>query len=156
MQTSDNSTLYDFDPDAQPESEQTITVGHVSEPHDFYGGRHTHGSQMGETNPPSKGWLGNPFTVAQYGREECIEKFEQAFIDELRDNHAFCNAVTALDGNVVACHCRETSEDSPSCHLDVVREMLLDGTVFAIAHHVHDIPLCDWKLDVAAEPEELL
>jgi len=156
MQSEDNQTLYDFDPDAQPESERSITVAHVDEPHDVYGGRHSYERHMGEQNPGSKGWLGNPFTVAQYGREECIEKYRGAFLKELRDSRGFCNAVVALDGRVVACHCRKSNEDSPACHLDVVREALLDGTVFGIAKHLHDIPMVDWKHEEAAAPEALI
>ena len=156
MRTTDNSTIYDFDPEAAPKHEKTITVCHVDEDYDVYGGRHTYGKCMGETNPPHRGWLGNPFRVAEYGREECIERFEEAFIEHLRDDWAFCNACIGLPGRRVACHCRHDGEDEPSCHLDVVQEALLDGRVFRIALDIHDISIPEWMAESACDPEVLL
>jgi len=149
-------TLFDFDPDAQPTSEKTITICHVDEDHDVYGGRHSYGRCMGETAPGQNGWLGNPYTVADHGREECIAMFKTRFNSELRQNHEFCLAVTALTGQRVACHCRHSDEDEPACHLDVVREALLDGRVYRIAHDLHDITLTDAERDQMADPEEVL
>lgn len=154
--TRDNSTLYDFDPESAPDEERTITVCHVSGSYDVYGGRAKGGKCMGETNPPHKGWLGNPFRVAEYGRMECIEMFEQAFVVNLRQSRDFCNAVIGLPATRVACHCRHRDEDEPPCHLDVVRAKLLDGTVFTIANIVHDISMPDWMHESARDPEGLL
>lgn len=151
--------IYAFDPDAQPDDQKTITVCHVDDAHDVYGGRHTHGSCMGETIPPHKGWLGNPFRVTDYGRLECIEKFEQAFLQHLKNSKPFCNAVCSLPGQRVACHCRHRDEDATegdACHLDVVRTALLDGRVFRIAHTTHDIALTTTERDRMADPEALL
>lgn len=154
--STDNKSLYDYDPDAQPENEQTIAIVHVSEDYDVYGGRAPHGRCMGETDPSGRGWLGNPYRLANHGRQEAIEKFERAFIDELRNSRAFCNAVVGLPNQRVACHCRYADDDSPPCHLDVVKEALLDGRVYCIADRVHEIPLPDWKQELACDPEVLL
>lgn len=154
--SSDQSSFHDFDPESTPESDRTITIVHVDESHDLYGGRGAYGRYLGETNPTKKGWLGNPHRVADHGREECIELFEETFIQVLRDDFRVANACVALPGRVVACHCRKRSEDEPACHLDVVREKLLDGTVFGIAKHAHDIPMADWKDELARSPEELI
>jgi hypothetical protein len=111
---------------------------------------------LGETAPPSKGWLGNPFKVSDYGREKCIEMYEKAFLKELEESWHFTNACVGLPGRVVACHCRRTTEDEPACHLDVVREALLDGTVFGVARDVHEISMADWKHEIAVPADEVL
>lgn len=150
--------LYDFDPDAQPEDEATLTVAHVDEPHDLYGGRQRRGSStdhLGEVNPTKKGWLGNPHLVSEHGRETAIDLFERSFMLELRGSWAFANALIGLPGQVVACHCRHTHESEPACHLDVVREKLLDGTVFGIAHHCHDISMPEWMRKKAKPAPEV-
>ena len=151
-----HNTLFDYDPDAQPRDERTIKVCHVDEPYDFYGGRASYGRCLGEADPTSSGWLGNPFKLADHSREEAIEKFEEAFINELSESRAFCNAVLGLEGNRVACHCRHSKETEPACHLDVVREALLDGRVYLIAQKRHQIALTDAQLDRMARPEDLL
>ena len=157
MAANDNKRLYDYHPDAQPEDDQTITVAHVDDPYDVYGGRaRRECGHMGGTQPPRRGWLGNPYRVAEYGREDAIDEFEDAFARELRDERAFCNAVLGLCGQVVACHCRHLTDDEPACHLDVVREWLLDGRVFRIAHDIHGIPLSGWQTERMADREVLL
>lgn len=152
----DQNTLYDYDPDAAPENERTITIAHVDDPYDYYGGRGTYGRCLGETNPPHNGWLGNPFRVADYGREECIEKFDDYFLEAVRSNKALCGGLVGLPGTVVACHCRHIKEDEPRCHLDVIREKLLSGEIFTIADRVHDITLPEWQHEAACPPEEML
>lgn len=152
----EQNSLYDYDPDAAPDEEYTITVGHVDEPHDHYGGRGSHGRCFGETDPTSHGWLGNPYTLAERTREEAIHLFDAHFYETIRDDRDICNAVMALTGDVVACHCRRTTEDEPACHLDVIKAALLDGEVFTIADEVHDIPLPEWMEERKADPEVLL
>jgi hypothetical protein len=150
----DQHSLYDYDADAQPDAEKTITIAHVDEPHDVYGGRHSHGAHMGETLPPEKGWLGNPYRLSDFSREQAINRFEMAFHDELRKSSRFCNAVLSLTGKVVACHCRRSGDDEPACHLDVVRNYLLEGYVHWIAHHEHDIALTEAEhKQMADDPE---
>jgi len=156
MAKTEDSDLFAYDTEAQPTDQRTLTVCHVNESYDIYGGRHNHGRQMGEVNPPTKGWLGNPYRVSDYGREKCIELFEEAFIDQLRDNRVFCNAVAALPGTRVACHCRHQNETEPACHLDVVREALLDGRVFRVAHSIHGIPLTEIEKSRMCDPEVFL
>lgn len=154
----ENSKLRDFDPDAAPDSDKTLTVAHVDEAYDIYGGRATGSKSMADVQPPYKGWLGNPHRLAECdgGREEAIEKFEQDFIEKLRDDRLFCASVATLSGKVVACHCRSQTEDEPACHLDVVREHLLSGVVYRIAHDAHDLPLTDFEKTEMADPEAVL
>lgn len=146
--------LTDYDPEAIPESSRTITVGHVDEPHDIYGGRGRYDRHFGNCQPGTKGWLGNPYTLADHTRDEAIALFERDFDDTLRDwdhGHTLTNALLGLPGQVVACHCRKTDETEPGCHLDIIREKLLDGTIFRIARDEYAIPLADWQQEVAAD-----
>lgn len=141
-------TLADYDADAVPDAAQTITIAHVDEPHDVYGGRGPHGREFGNCLPTTKGWLGNPYTLEDRTREEAIDAFDDYFESVLRDykhGKRLTTALVALCGKVVACHCREKHETQPACHLDVVRERLLDGTVFQIASE-YQIPLEDWQV----------
>jgi hypothetical protein len=147
--------LTKYDRNAAPTDQRTIIVSHVSEDTDLYGGRANRGRCMGETDPPRSGWLGNPHRVADHGREEAIEKFREDFVEQLRTDWGFANACVSLPGQSVACHCRQSNEDEPDCHLDVVRSLLLDGTVFAAAYYDHDISMADWKEQLAKERGEL-
>lgn len=152
--TDEQADFNEFEDEPKALSERTITIGHVNEPHDTYGGRHR-GSGIDENNPPHRGWLGNPYPVEEHGREQCIEMFEGDFIEKALDDHLFCNALLGLPGQVVACYCRHTDEQEPACHLDVVRDRLKDGLVFRAAIR-HDIPLPEWMEDRAMEKSEVL
>lgn len=151
----DQSKFTQFDKET-PTDRRTITVAHVSEDYDLYGGRATHGRCLGEAEPPQSGWLGNPHTLSNHSREEAIDLYRDDFIRQLAQSWRFVNACVALPGTTVACHCRRSDEDEPGCHLDVVRELLLDGTVFGFAKHAHDISMAEWKKSEACSPEELL
>lgn len=153
--TNPDSSIFDFDPDAQPTDQRTITVCHVNEDYDVYGGRTRGGKAMGDTEPPYRGWLGNPYRVADHGRQECIEKFEQSYLQHLTNDWAFCNAIVGLEGQRVACHCRHSDEENPSCHLDVIRRTLLDGTVHRIADAEHDIALTEAQYERMADQMEV-
>lgn len=153
-----NSEIDDYLPEKSPD-QQTITgvtICHVSEDFDVYGGRARGGKDLTETRPPHKGWLGNPYPAEQYGRESCIRRFKRTFYDELRDRHDLTNAVLALRGRSVACYCRHSDEDEPACHLDVVNAALVDGHVQRIAQSLHDIPLTDEMAAEMCDPEDLL
>lgn len=152
------SKLNDYVPDAESQSEKTITIAHVDEPHDLYGGRAAGGTRhMNNASTPTKrGWLGNPYRVDDHGRDGCIEKFREDFYAKLWDDWRFCNACIGLPGRVVACYCRSMDEDEPACHLDVVQEALLEGHVFRIALNVHDIKIPEWMEEASCAPEDLL
>lgn len=46
---------------------------------------------------------GNPFTVEQYGRDGCIEKYEQYIRDKLRLNPELWQELQKLEGKVLGC-----------------------------------------------------
>lgn len=49
--------------------------------------------------------FGNPFPEWQWGREECIKRFETYFYSRLERDPEFKAAVLALKGLWLGCHC---------------------------------------------------
>lgn len=84
-------------------------------------------NHMLNTKPGETGWLGNPFKTKKaggdYTREEAVEKFRDAFIEKLRTDKTFKQAVDALqdNANALACYCKPQA-----CHGDVIKAYL-DG-----------------------------
>lgn len=72
--------------------------------------------------PNYRGWLGNPYSAEEFGREESIEKFREAFEEKLDDDPDFRDAVAALQGKVLGCWCQRLDDDEPACHAEVVAE----------------------------------
>ncbi len=69
-----------------------------------------------------RGWLGNPFTVEEYGREQCIKQFREEFEAILDDDPAFRNAVRELHGEMLGCWCQRLEDNGPPCHGEVIAE----------------------------------
>jgi hypothetical protein len=88
------------------------------EEYDVYIGRgkngnaHIENAEVGE-----RGWLGNPYTVEDFGRQNSIQKFRDAFSDRLEADDAFREAVRDLDGKTLGCFCKPKD-----CHGDVIAE----------------------------------
>jgi putative DNA primase/helicase len=76
---------------------------------------------MANTSIGERGWLGNPYPEAEYGREECIELFEEDFLDRIERDAEFRRAVEELRGETLACWCVPEA-----CHGEVIIEFL-DG-----------------------------
>lgn len=119
-----------------PTIDATIEVTRVTSGNfDLNGGR---GSSEGttthleNTNPPTTGWLGNPYDMHRQTPEErrrVIAAYLRTFLDRVARDDEFAAAVDDLRGQRVACWCRGVSQDrDPSnwCHLDVVAHYL-DG-----------------------------
>jgi hypothetical protein len=155
---SDRPDLDEFLDTQSPDTQdQTgVTICHVSEDFEVYGGRGPGARSMEDTHPPHKGWLGNPYPASDHGRENCIGMFKRDFYDALRDRPDFANAVLSLSGRSVACYCRASDADDPACHLDVVDAALQSGHVQRIAHQIHDIPLTEQQTAEMCDPEALL
>lgn len=62
---------------------------------------------------------GNPFTVEQYGRDGCIEKYEQYIRDKLRLNPEMWQELQKLEGKVLGCFCKPKR-----CHGDILVKIL--------------------------------
>lgn len=105
------------------ETTEPTTVGHCRrDTTDVYVGRGQNGRHMLSTPLHARGWLGNPFTVADYDRAESIEKFLEAFEDKLNRDEAFREAVAELSGQVLGCWCQSINDDQPACHAEVIAE----------------------------------
>lgn len=116
--------------------EPTITVCHVREPYDIYGGRGRQAAHLLNTPVGQRGWLGNPYRLDDHDRDTAVAKYARAFLGRLRTTE-FSDAVEDLRGQRVACWCRRSDEAEPRCHLDVVRAFLADGEA-AVARFLDD------------------
>lgn len=77
---------------------------------------------MTETPVGKRGWLGNPYTLENYGREESIQQFREHFEKRLENDEEFRDAVRELAGDVLGCWCQHLDEDKPACHAEVIAE----------------------------------
>lgn len=89
-------------------------------------GRADYGSSnMNNTSVGEPGWLGNPYSKDDYGREKCIELFRKDFVERLQTDPEFRRAVEGLQGKTLGCWCKPKA-----CHGDVILEFLEDGQAF--------------------------
>jgi len=77
---------------------------------------------MNSRDTEEDGWLGNPYTKEDYGRERCIEKFREDFEKRLEDDEEFRQGVKNLAGHRLLCWCQTVNDDGPACHGEVIRE----------------------------------
>lgn len=112
-------------PDASDELPET-RVAHCKADEskvDEYVGRGSGGRDMlSVAKPGQRGWLGNPFPADEYGREESIEKFREAFEDKLDRDEEFRDAVRDLAGKTLGCWCQRLDADEPACHAEVIAQ----------------------------------
>ena len=62
---------------------------------------------------------GNPFSVKEYGREGCIEKYKEYFYKRIKEDVKFKEEVLKLKDKVLGCFCKPLA-----CHGDVIAEYL--------------------------------
>jgi len=63
--------------------------------------------------------FGNPFSVKEYGRESCIEKYREYFYKRIKEDVKFKEEVLKLKDKVLGCFCKPLA-----CHGDVIKEYL--------------------------------
>lgn len=98
-------------------------VGHCKrDSMDEYIGRGPDGRSILGTPPGNRGWLGNPYTVEEYGREASIEGFRKAFEHRLENDDEFRGRVQELAGKRLGCWCQDLDADAPACHGEVIAE----------------------------------
>lgn len=98
-------------------------VGHCkADETDVYVGRGPGGRDMLETPIGKRGWLGNPHTVDDHGREGSIKRFRKAFEHRLENDPEFRERVRELHGKVLGCWCQRVDQDGPACHAEVIAE----------------------------------
>lgn len=136
---------------SEAQSRQT-RVGHVyddSEAVDVYVGRGSGKRSMGEVPIGKRGWLGNPHTVASYGRENCIEMFRVDFEERLRSDEEFREAVRELAGQTLGCYCQRLEDDEPACHGEVIAEWAdrLDEEDGEMPEDEDRLPMIPWCRD---------
>jgi len=89
---------------------------------DVYIGRGPGGRDMLSTPVGKRGWLGNPHTVDDHGREGSIKRFRKAFEHRLENDETFREAVARLSGKTLGCWCQRLNADGPACHGEVIAE----------------------------------
>lgn len=77
---------------------------------------------IGNTRVGDAGWLGNPFEMDEWQREEAIVLYRTLFQRRLDNDPEFRAAVCELAGDVLGCWCRTLDDDQPPCHADVIAE----------------------------------
>ena len=99
-------------------------VGHCKRDEtDAYAGRGPGGRTMNNTEIGTRGWLGNPYRLADgYSRAESINLFRDDFEARLRADDEFRAAVRDLSGAVLGCWCQSLDDDEPACHAEVIAE----------------------------------
>lgn len=104
--------------------DSTTQVGHCKQDDtDVYIGRGDHGNaHFLNTDIGDRGWLGNPFTVDDHGREDCVERFRTKFEAAIATDAELCDAVAALRGKTLGCWCQRLTDDGPRCHGEVIAE----------------------------------
>lgn len=84
----------------------TRVVNLYKEPYDIY---------IGRTGKGRKSLFGNPFSVKDFGRDGCIEKFEEYIRNKLNSDEELVKELLLLDGKVLGCFCKPQK-----CHGDVL------------------------------------
>jgi hypothetical protein len=100
-------------------------VGHVIEDGDeidVYAGRGSGRRAMNEVPIGKRGWLGNPHTVEDHGREGAIQRFRKMFEYRLENDPEFRERIRQLAGKNLGCFCQTLQEDGPPCHAEVIAE----------------------------------
>lgn len=85
--------------------------GQVVQGCDVYIGR---AQNMGGWNLPQSKWA-NPFPVKQFGREECIRRYEEW----IKTQPELMEALPELEGKVLGCWCKPDA-----CHGDVLVKLI--------------------------------
>ena len=101
---------------AGDEVTSVVHLGHSE--YDVYIGRSDGGNgHMLSKDVGERGWLGNPFEVGEYTREQSIEEFEYEFEKKCYENQEFRDAVIDLHGKTLGCFCKPKD-----CHGDVIAQ----------------------------------
>lgn len=70
---------------------------------------------------------GNPFTVEQYGRAQCIAMYRQYIIHRLETEPGLLAELMKLDGKRLGCFCKPLP-----CHGDVLVELIEKAKAYEI------------------------
>lgn len=91
----------------------TIVVNIYDKAFDVYIGRGKNGIIP---DPPTYGFLGNPYKVEDHGLDEALRLFREYFLKRV-ENPKFCEAVLAVRGKRLGCFCKPKA-----CHGDIIAE----------------------------------
>lgn len=94
---------------------------HTSDEYDHYGGRADNGRMniakaVSENRIGKRGWLGNPYNLRDYGREEAIELFKRDLQILLEESPVLRAKLMCMHGDRIACSCAKHMD----CHVDII------------------------------------
>jgi len=108
---------------SEQSDDKTTRVGHCKiDKTDVYVGRGPGGRDMLSTPIGKRGWLGNPHTEEDHGRQGSIKRFRKAFEHRLGNDPKFRKRVRQLAGKRLGCWCQRLDQDEPACHAEVIAE----------------------------------
>ncbi|AZH26828.1 DUF4326 domain-containing protein [Haloplanus aerogenes] len=121
----------DEDEDEPGDDEQRTRVGHCQHDEtDVYIGRHGDGGEhdfLSVDESGAAGWLGNPYPVEVFGRQESVAMFTHALLTELEERPELRRElVERCRGKVLGCWCQRLDEDGPLCHGEVIARVVDD------------------------------
>lgn len=105
------------------ESEEESGVAelvHVSEDYDIYIGRADGFKHLMNTAPGERGWLGNPFPLEKFSREEAVDLYEKMLRRKLEKHDEFRQKFKELKGKKLGRYCGEDE----LCHGDIILKIL--------------------------------
>ncbi len=94
---------------------------HTTDDYDLYGGRGNNGERNIATAANNheigqEGWLGNPYKLNDYDRDQAIELYERDLTWLIEEKSWFREALKSLYGKRIACSCPSHMD----CHVDVL------------------------------------
>ena len=80
---------------------------------------------MEDTEIGDRGWLGNPYRLQDgYSRRQSVDLFKRDFIDRVKTDQEFAEAVRELHGQRLGCWCQQLDEeDGDLCHGEVIADV---------------------------------
>jgi len=122
----DDATESDVD-ESDADRAQNTRVGHCQHDEtDVYIGRGYDGEDFldyvdGDLDAGEHGWLGNPYSADEFGREQAVGMFLEQFDLALqRDPELRRELVERCRGKRLGCWCQRLDDDGPTCHGEVI------------------------------------
>lgn len=79
----------------------------------------------GQRYPPEDSPFANPFKIGKDGdRQEVINKYRNYIVAKIDNGEITHHQIENLKGKNLGCWCRDIGEKNPSCHGDVLLEIL--------------------------------
>jgi hypothetical protein len=147
---------------SRDESETRVAhVEHDAGAIDHYVGRGPDGEDLltDDVDVGEPGWLGNPYDVETFGREDAVSMYKDALLTRLENRPQWARELARVRGDVLGCYCRRLDENSPTCHADVIaavvdRALLVEPPADDVDTATHPDDTADDDGDPRGSPAE--